>query len=180
LENINNNLRIGFIGRNYAHKNTRIFPEIINILHQKHGIHCNIYVTFTDQEWNECDEVFRSLVFNVGPLFVAQCPNFYRAMNAIIFPSLLECFSATPLEAMAMERPLFASDRQFNHDICAEHAYYFDPMNPEDAAEKISSNIEYSPERIKRAREHALSFSNARERAKKYLDLLATSADNSE
>ena len=172
-------VRLGFVGRNYAHKNTRIFPMVIEALRRDHGINASIHVTFTDEEWAACDDAFRAAVSNVGPLFVAQCPDFYRSMDAVIFPSLLECFSATPLEAMAMERPLFVSDRPFNRDVCAGHAHYFDPMDPADAAAKIAAYLQDRNQqvtRLKAAREHALSFSNAADRASQYLEILVTAA----
>lgn len=171
---------LGFVGRNYSHKNTRIFPSLIKILYRDHGIKATIHVTFTDEEWAACDDEFRKLVSNAGPLSVAQCPNFYRSMDAVIFPSLLECFSATPLEAMAMERPLFASDRPFNRDVCGDHAHYFDPMDPADAAAKIASYLQAKgshASRLEAAREHALSFSNAADRARQYLEILVSAAD---
>lgn len=172
-------ISLGFVGRNYLHKNTRIFSKMIDVLYRDHGVRAKVYVTFTDAEWAACDESFRSAVTNVGPLFVAQCPVFYRSMDAVIFPSLLECFSASPLETMAMERPLFASDRPFNRDVCAEHAIYFDPLDPTDAAAKIASYLQDASQkttRLKAAREHALSFSNAKDRAEKYLELLVSAA----
>lgn len=183
VADIVSDVRLGFVGRNYAHKNTRIFPALIDILRRVHGIKVSIYVTFTNEEWAACDAPFRAAVSNVGPLFVAQCPSFYRSMDAVIFPSLLECFSATPLEAMAMERPLFASDRPFNHDVCAEHAYYFDPMNPADAADKIAvylRDINQKITRLKAAREHALSFSNASDRSRQYLEFLVEAAEKNQ
>lgn len=168
-------IKLGFVGRNYVHKNTHIFPEVVHALQRLHGISACIYVTFTDEEWHLCDDVFRASVINVGPLFVAQCPTFYSHMDAVIFPSLLECFSATPLEAMAMKKPLFASDRPFNRDVCHEHAHYFDPLSPESAANAIARVFKHggpNPEALKAAREHALNFSNPKERAEKYLAIL--------
>lgn len=173
-------IRLGFVGRNYEHKNTHIFPDVIEMLRREYHINANIYVTFTDEEWMGCSDAFRAVVTNVGPLFVAQCPSFYRSMDAVIFPSLLECFSATPLEAMAMERPLFASDRPFNRDVCGEHATYFDPMSAADAASKIAAYMQdksHMNSQLKAAREHALSFSNAADRARQYLDILVSAAN---
>lgn len=173
-------IRLGFVGRNYAHKNTRIFPALIDMLRRDHGINASIHVTFTDEEWAACDFAFRAAVFNVGPLFVTQCPSFYRSMDAVIFPSLLECFSATPLEAMVMERPLFTSDRPFNRDVCAGHAHYFDPMDPADAAAKIAAYLRDKNQGatgLKAARDHALSFSNATDRARQYLEILMAAAE---
>jgi glycosyltransferase involved in cell wall biosynthesis len=174
-----NELALGFLGRNYMHKNTEIFPEIVATLKRDHGIAARFYVTFTDEEWRACSEEFRKASVNVGPLTVAQCPNFYRSMDAVVFPSLLECFSATPLEAMAMERPLFASDRPFNRDICQNHAHYFDPLSPAAAAAEIAKVFGGegpNSEALRLARDHAFGFSSAAERARKYLDLLELNA----
>ncbi|HWK42610.1 MAG TPA: glycosyltransferase family 4 protein [Croceibacterium sp.] len=168
-------LRLGFVGRNYSHKNTAIFPDMIRALKNQHSIDARCYVTFTEAEWRACTPEFRKVCVNVGPLDVDQCPTFYRAMDGIVFPSLLECFSATPLEAMAMERPLFASDRLFNTEICGEHAWYFDPMAPETAADCIASAFGGSGpdhEALRRAREHAISFASPKERAQRYLEIL--------
>lgn len=167
--------KIGFVGRNYAHKNTKIFPGVRELLKRKFDLDVCFYVTFTEEEWSACSPEFRSAVINVGPLSVAQCPSFYRAMDGVVFPSLLECFSATPLEAMAMERPLFASDRPFNRDVCGKHAHYFDPMNLDSAADVIGAYLlNGSGDRtaLEDARIHALSFANAADRARQYLECL--------
>lgn len=171
-------IKLGFVGRNYAHKNTSIFPAIIDLLLREHGIKASIYVTFTDEEWAACDNAFRAAVTNIGPLFVAQCPTFYSRMDAVIFPSLLECFSATPLEAMAMEKPLFASDRPFTRDVCQGHAHYFDPLSPASAAKAIAQFFlsgKSNSDRLRAAREYAINFSSPKERAEKYLALLEQS-----
>ena len=138
MPNAGDVLRLGFLGRNYVHKNTAIFPQIIEALRSRHGIDARVFVTFTDEEWRAAGAEFRAACINVGPLRAAQCPSFYQGLDAVVFPSLLECFSATPLEAMAMERPLFASDRPFNRDICGSHATYFDPLSAESAADEIA------------------------------------------
>lgn len=169
-------IKLGFVGRNYAHKNTAIFPELTQLLRCNHNIIATIYVTFTDKEWAACSDAFRQAVVNVGPLLVTQCPSFYKQMDGVIFPSLLECFSATPLEAMAMRKPLFVSDRPFNRDVCHQHAYYFDPLSPASAAEAIAKVMltrEHSPEALRAAREHAMNFSNPRQRAEQCLTLLS-------
>ncbi len=168
-------LRLGFVGRNYFHKNTAIFPEIASRLREKHGIEAKFYVTFTEAEWQACSPAFREVCVNVGVLSPAQCPAFYLSLDAVVFPSLLECFSATPLEAMAMGKPLFASDRPFNRDICGEHAVYFDPNSPMDAADEIGRIFENGgPTKavLDAARDHAITFSTPVARAESYLALM--------
>jgi glycosyltransferase involved in cell wall biosynthesis len=173
-----NKLKLGFLGRNYLHKNTKIIPEVVNILEKRYNIPAVCYVTFTEEEWNACSEVFKAHCINVGPLTAAQCPSFYKAVDGIIFPSILECFSATPLETLAMGKPLFASDLPFNREICRNHASYFDPFSPELAAEVIAayfSSEKDTSDSIRAAREHAINFSSPKDRAAKYLDLLLES-----
>src|SRR5690554_2886377 len=172
------NFKVGFLGRDYTHKNTSILPDVKRILAERYGLNVDFFVTFNEQEWANKPEAFRSSIVNVGSLAVTQCPSFYQALDAVIFPSLLECFSATPLEAMAMEKPLFASDRRFVRDICGDFALYFDPLDPENVADVIASYIKnqhgnYS-ERLALAREHAINFSSAKGRAERYLEIIRT------
>ncbi|OOY22034.1 hypothetical protein BMI86_05775 [Thioclava sp. DLFJ5-1] len=176
-------LRLGFVGRNYAHKNTKIFPEIVSKLRECHDIEALFYVTFTEEEWQASSPAFQEACVNIGPLAPAQCPAFYRALDAVVFPSLLECFSATPLETMAMERPLFASDRPFNRDVCGKHATYFDPGSPTDAAHAIAAAFKDGAPNataMRAAREHAFSFSTPEDRAQRYLALLSSDLDETQ
>ena len=135
----------------------------------------HFYTTLNDEEWATKDEDFKKYVSTVGSLTPDQCPSFYQQVDGVIFPSLLECFSATPLEAMVMTKPLFSSDRGFVRDVCGDYSLYFDPEDAADIAEKIAnyfkSNIDYS-ERLTEARNHALNFSSARGRAEKYLEII--------
>ncbi|WP_445781388.1 glycosyltransferase [Shewanella sp.] len=128
---------LGYLGRNYFHKNTSIFPSVARILQLKFGLKVKLVVTFSDLEWSECSIDFRKYSINVGSLNISQCPSFYKSVDAIFFPSLLECFSITPIEAMVMGKKLFASDRSFVRFVCGNYPYYFDPTDPEDIANVI-------------------------------------------
>jgi len=170
-----NKLRIGFLGRNYIHKNTAILPDVASALKSVYGVESEFFVTFSESEWAESPHGFRTVINNVGPLKVSQCPSFYQQLDAVIFPSLLECFSATPLEAMAMHRPLFASDRQFNRDVCGEHAMYFDPLDPLSAARTIANHFschENCARDLNAARDYALNLLSPFARASAYLGCL--------
>ena len=179
IDMVDERLKLGFVGRNYPHKNTKIFPEVLRLLEKNHGLKASIYVTFNEKEWGEADADFRKNIINVGALTVAQCPSFYEQMDGVIFPSLLECFSATPLEAMAMEKIIFASDRPFNRNVCREYAYYFDPKSPEMAAKVITEanacGAFRDPEKLLNAKNHAIGFSNPVNRAEEYLQFLSMS-----
>lgn len=168
--------RLGIVSRNYPHKNLALLPALKRVASEVHGIDIEFWVTFNDAEWSSVGDEFRSSVSNVGPLRLTQVPGFYAAMDGVLFPSLLECFSATPLEAMLMGRPLFASDLPFIRDCCHEHAVYFDPLDLDSIAAAIASWFVTTPEserdaRLDAATRFARSYPDAEARALAYLDL---------
>ncbi|KFI27070.1 group 1 glycosyl transferase [Haematobacter missouriensis] len=166
--------RIGFLGRDYPHKNLSILPDVARVLRERHGIVVDFLVTLTEAEWQARSPEFRSAVTNVGPLDLAQCPSFYAGLDAAIFPSLLECFSVMPLEAMAMGLRVFASDRPFVRDICGPFARYFDPHAPEEAAACIAEGLATPPSEEEREMIRAQGFAgmSPRERAESYLEII--------
>jgi glycosyltransferase involved in cell wall biosynthesis len=168
--------KLGFVGRDYPHKNLKVLPAIREILSRDHGLDVEFFVTLSEKEWATKSAAFRQSVNTVGELSVSQCPTFYQKMDGVIFPSLLECFSATPLEAMVMERPLFASDRRFVRDVCKGFAYYFDPLSPASAAKVVAEYIKNikgnDGARLAEVRAYTQSFSSARERSERYVRIL--------
>lgn len=168
--------KLGLISRNYLHKNLAVIPQVRDLLSKKYNKEVTFYVTLTKDEMEVESEDFKQNVVNMGPKSLEQCVYTYKFFDAVFFPSLLECFSVTPLEAMAMGKALFASDMPFNRDVCGDHAFYFDPLSPESAATLINDYIENTwgndeEERIA-ARYHALQFSSSQERSLKYIELL--------
>lgn len=115
---------LGLPSRNYPHKNLDFIASVYPHLCNKE-LNYTFLVTLTDDEWNACSNKLKSCCVNIGPLTLAQCPTFYRMLDGVFFPSLLEVFSATPYEAFIMERPLFACDLPFNRDLCRDHCFYF-------------------------------------------------------
>lgn len=143
-------LKLGIICRDYPHKNLGILPKVKKILAEKHRVIVDFYVTLTDSEWRAREAEFRDNTNNIGTLTIAQCPSFYQKMDGVVFPSLLECFSATPLEALYMGLPVFASDREFVRDVCGEAVIYFDPIDPNSIAAAISAYfLVPEPERLR-------------------------------
>jgi hypothetical protein len=165
-------IKIGYLGRDYLHKNTNFIAEVAKHLSDKNIV---FFVTFTEEEWTQKSKDFQSTIINVGPLKITECPSFYAHMDAIIFPSLLEAFSATPLETLAMKKPLFASDAFFIKDVCKDYAYYFDPMDPTTCAKAIADYFwgSHSPRYdLEQAQIHAKTFSSPENRAAAYLTLI--------
>lgn len=176
IESRNNHLKLGVISRNYPHKNIRCFPEIKVALKKLYSVDAKFFVTFPEDEWSKCGSIFRESVVNIGPLTLAQCPMFYQAMDGIVFPSLLECFSAVPIESMRMKTPVFASQLPFINDCCQEHAIYFDPLSPESAAKAIYEYFQKPAIEQSAFLEGAYSFvrkySSAEARAESYMNII--------
>lgn len=166
---------LGFLGRGYSHKNLAILKEVSRLLQDRHKLPCNFLFTLDKAEMAEHGfdgvENFKS----VGPIDIAQCPSFYQRIDGLVFPSLLECFSATPIEAMMMRKPVFASDLPFVRDVCGEHAHYFQPRDATNIARSIAHGFS-KPELLARATEkayfHAAALPTANNRAKGYLKLI--------
>ena len=129
-------IRIGYLGRDYPHKNLGVLLEIDRVLNAG-GRRYRFYVTLSPSEWRGRSPEFRRSIANVGEISTAECPPFYEMLDAAICPSLLECSSALPLESIYMGRPLFCSDRAFHRDALGQYANYFDPLDAISAARLI-------------------------------------------
>ena len=170
-----NELSLGIVTRDYPHKNLDILPLVAQQLELHHSLKVRFYTTLNEIEWSLRDDEFKKYVSTVGSLSPEQCPSFYEQIDGVLFPSLLECFSATPLEAMVMNKPLFASDRGFVRDVCGSHAMYFNPLDANNIADHIANYFKSNLDRtaqLQQARNHALNFSSAKSRAEKYLHII--------
>lgn len=169
-------IKLGLISRNYAHKNLDLLPYIKQTLKEKHAIEADLFVTFVPEEWDTCSDFFKENINNVGPLTLAQCPTFYASLDGVIFPSLLECFSAVPIESMLIGKPLFASDLPFIRDCCKTYANYFTPEDADSAAAVIadyySRPLAEQESFVSDAQRFVNSYPSAADRADSYLTLI--------
>jgi len=170
--------RIGYLGRAYLHKNLSILPAIAKVLRDSYNLKVKFCVTLTDSEWDSLGYEFRQASVNYGPLKIYECPSFYEQVDACIFPSLLECFSIMPIESMFMEKPIFASDRDFVRASCGEYPFYFDPNSPCDAALKIFEyfqNMDSYSARISGAKNFVQNnYFDPMDRSTSYFDLIGS------
>lgn len=81
-------------------------------------------------------------IINVGRVSHAEIIDLYRDAQLCFMPSLLETFSASYPEAMALGRPIVASDLDFAHAVCGNAAVYFRAGDPEHAAQVILSLLD--------------------------------------
>ena len=72
----------------------------------------------------------------LGYLNDEQLSDAYQGSDILVLPSLVESGPQSPIEAMSLGTPVLVANRPYAHDICEDAALFFDPLSPEDLAEK--------------------------------------------
>jgi glycosyltransferase involved in cell wall biosynthesis len=82
----------------------------------------------------------RNVVFT-GQVPQSEMGGLYRRCDLMIYPSLLESFGYSMVEAMGHDLPIVAADTPVNREICGAAAKYYDPGDPTAAANSVSSML---------------------------------------
>jgi glycosyltransferase involved in cell wall biosynthesis len=136
--------RIFCLAAPYPHKHLDIIPDVALALKQRFGLEAEFLLTLPEAGplWNTIRQ--KALVQGVGPkisnlgvLKLQDCIAHYRKSHLVFLPTLLEVFSATYLEAMAMKKPIVTTDLSFAHDNCGDAALFFKAGDAVSAAEAI-------------------------------------------
>ncbi|MCT7358578.1 glycosyltransferase [Thalassolituus pacificus] len=128
----------------YSHKNLEIIFELVSILSSRESINFEFVTTAqSDSNFVKCLEGFplRSHICNVGPYSYANARELYESIDVVFIPSILETFSTSYLEAMAMAKPLVVADRDFSREVCGTYANYYSPLSAESAADALCKSI---------------------------------------
>lgn len=131
-------IRLGVVARNYPHKNLETLGDVRRLLREQHLVESDVFVTLTPEEWAAAPSQFRQEVINIGPLTLPQSASFTSQLDAVVFPTLLECFSATPIEARAVGTPLFSTDLPTIRDTVGDYPTYMDSSDPESMAATVA------------------------------------------
>lgn len=167
---------LGYPTRFYPHKNLTVLGRAAQHLHEVAHVDVRFLLTLTPEEWTHLDPLTKKYSTTVGSVPTKDLPAFYSRCHAVVFPSLNESFSATPLEAHHFRLPLVASDRGFVRSISKDTAFYFEPTDHVDVAHAIHDVMRLPPQalsdQLDRARALVDDWTTARERAEMYLDLI--------
>ena len=162
---------LGFIGRPYLHKNIKILKDVNIYLQIKYNLTCNFLFTFTKNEMDNLKFTNIPNFYSIGSIQVSECPSFYECIDFLIFPSLLECFSASPLEAKKMGTTIIASNYSFIREVCEDNAFYFDAMSYTSIGDKIFEVI--SNFKVNNNKHHSKPNAyTAEDRAKAYINII--------
>lgn len=172
-------LSIGNTGR---HKNLSICYEVAQIFENKHP-ELNIRFVLTIDEKRfikdlrntyDIDFIHEHFVF-LGSIEVEECPYLYQQANIMFMPTLMECFTATYVEAMRMGVPIVTTDLEFARGLCGDAACYYGAVDASDAVNAIFhvySDEGYAKELIKRGGDQLLKFDNYEQRVNKLIGVL--------
>lgn len=138
-----NDLRKVFVpSAYYSHKNLEIIFEICKSLISSNKKQDFQFITTAPQ-----DSVFskriselglEGMIHNIGPYTYNDAHRLYSESDAVFIPSILETFSTSYLEAIAMTKPLIVADRPFSHEVCGKYAHYYSPLSPVDAVKALN------------------------------------------
>jgi glycosyltransferase involved in cell wall biosynthesis len=170
-----NEFRLLLLSAYYNHKYFEVIPKIIEIAKSEKINNFKFVLTLPDEDYqNIISEEISHMVFNVGPMNIEECPSLYNECDALFLPTLLECFSASYVEAMAMNKPIITSDLGFARTICDNAALYFNPMDPRDVFNKIQiliNNEMIYKELIENGKKRLAEFPNSLQRTEQFLEL---------
>jgi glycosyltransferase involved in cell wall biosynthesis len=167
-------ITLAYVARGYPHKNLGFLPALAAAAAGR-GVAVRFLLTLSDAEWASASPALRACSTNVGTIPIQAVPSIYAAADAAIFPSLLEGFSAMPLEAMKQGLVVFASRRDFVSSVCRDAPAYIDPEDPVDAARtviRVLGDPEEVRLHVKRGHEVVADLPTAADRAARYVEII--------
>lgn len=129
----------------YPHKRIEFLPEVAKELSLRNPELDFEFVITLPEDCQLLDNVLKRAaalkvlprINNQGRISVADGPKLYDTCDICFMPTVLETFSATYPEAMAMGLPIVTTDLEFASDVCQDAALYFEPNNAASAADCI-------------------------------------------
>jgi glycosyltransferase involved in cell wall biosynthesis len=168
-------VRLINISKYYINKNLESIPKVLYELIKRGINYVNFVLTIKNDIYNKIiPEKLHHRVYNVGPVPVIECPSLYNECDIVYLPTLLEIFSASYPEAMAMGKPILTSDLSFARSICKDAALYFDPFNTSDIVdtiEKIIFDKNLYQLYVDRGRDRLKMFQTSEQRVERYLEI---------
>jgi glycosyltransferase involved in cell wall biosynthesis len=138
-------VRIFCFSAPYKHKNLALLPPLAAALQNALPTReFEIVLTLPPDgpDWRRLQTLAQELgvsarFVNHGPVPVSGGPALFRSCDLLVLPTVLETFSATYPEAMALGLPIVTSDLDFARDICGPAALYFPPWDAAAGAAQV-------------------------------------------
>ena len=156
-----------YTGNWREHKNVTNLIKAFKILKEKHKYSGKLVLTGNPNPlYPEPLQAIHELklqdeIIQLGLIEETDLPKLYQQAEVYVFPSLYEGFGLPILESFATQTPVAASNRASIPEVGGKGCLYFDPLSPEDIAEKtnqIISNPELKKQLIKKGQKQLLNF----------------------
>lgn len=137
---------IFYVGMAFPHKNLEQLIKPFEILNTSQS-ELNLVLVgkkeqyYTQLEESAADSPARSSIAFTGFIPDEELKWLYENAEAYVFPSLSEGFGLPGLEAMVHGCPVVSSNATCLPEVYGDAAVYFDPNNPQDMADKVTSVI---------------------------------------
>ncbi|MBO5805176.1 MAG: glycosyltransferase [Bacteroidales bacterium] len=168
-----NGITLLTISAAYPHKNLEIASNISVYLRENYpGFKFRFVFSIDENEYdNHLDK--QNIEF-IGNVSISECPSLYTQADIVFQPTLLECFTATYVEAMKMEVPIITTDLGFARGICDDAAVYYSSTSYQDAAESIitlSNNSQLRAKLIRNGKARLRTFDDYHQRVSKIIKI---------
>jgi len=136
-----------YTGSLYPHKNADRLLEAIIKINKEKKVKLNLVLVCARNfflkrfEKKVKDKKAESLVKLVGFVDDKDLVALYKKAEAFVFPSLLEGFGLTGLEAMSLGLPTICSSASCLPEVYGQAVVYFDPLDVNDMVEKITQVV---------------------------------------
>ena len=143
-------INLMYLTRYYSHKNLEVILKVADTLIARNIFNISITLTVDKNQSRDAYNFIKQcavngrwkVIKNIGAIPMSEVPTAFANCHGLLMPTLLESFSGTYVEAMYHEKPIFTSDLDFARDVCANGAYYFDPLSELDIVDTILSAFE--------------------------------------
>lgn len=174
--NRENSFRLLTLSAWYPHKNINIIPKVVRELKNMNYHKIQFILTLPNKDFLQIYKPeYENYIINVGPVRIEEGASLYNECDAMFLPTLLECFSASYVEAMQLDKPIITSDLSFAHSVCGDAALYVNPLCPVDIAAKIvelyESNDLYK-KLVKKGKKKLLNYGSSRDRALNIMEII--------
>ena len=168
------------VAANYPHKNLSIIVPTCKYLEEHFpSFKFRFILTIHENELQGLDDCSRRHIVFIGPVKIQQVPYLYEQSDIMLLPSLLECFSASYVEAMVMGKPILTTDLAFARGLCGNAAYYYDAISFKALGNAIKALFEDSHlqiQLIQNGKEQIKKFDTYEERLKKLIRIVESIA----
>jgi len=180
-------VRLLYVSAYYPHKNFEFIPDVaVALTRLMPDRDFEFVVTLPEDEpglqrlMNRARSLgVEHMIRNAGRVSLHEVIKLYESSHICFMPSLLETFSATYPEAMALGRPVVTSDLDFAHAICGDAAAYFTIGDANSAAKSIINLLQSSEKWkgcIRRGREVLAGLPDAKRKYELYVQTIRATA----